>query len=371
MISTAELMARRFRLRAPVSTVRRLDGGHVHDSFLVGTSGAAARGYVLQRINERVFPNVSTLTATVTRVTDHLRRTATRGSDPDRRTLTVVESVDGGAIALDDEDRSWRAFVLITGARSRSRVDEPGAASEIAATAARFLVDLAELPAPPLVEAIPGFHDLAARREAFEATVAAAPPVESAACAAEIDAVRAHAPVVDELSAGRRGGALPKRTVHNDAKAANVMVDERTGEGLCMVDLDTVAPGSVLFDFGDLVRSMAAGVAEDDAETGGGPVRLRADLLEALAAGYLGTAGGLLGADEIDLLPLGGLLMTWETALRFLADHLAGDVYYRVDRRGHNLDRARAQLRLLDALVAARPRMSEIVGRAATRASRG
>ena len=371
MISTAEAMARRFRLPGPVATVQRLGSGHIHDSFLVTTSGPAAPGHVLQRINERVFPDVTRLTAVVTRVTTHLGRRAAGRPDPGRRALTVVESVDGGATARDDEGRWWRAFVQVAGARTHPEVHEPAVASQIATTAARFLVDMADAPGPPLAEAIPGFHDMVARLHAFEAAVDAAEPGERAACAGEIDAVRARASVVDELVAGRRAGALPERTVHNDAKADNVMVDERTGEGLCMIDLDTVGPGSVLFDFGDLVRSMAAGRAEDAGDAGGGPTRLRTDLLEAVATGYLGTAGCVLAPGEVDRLALGGPLMTWEAALRFLADHLAGDVYYRVDRRGHNLDRAQAQLRLLDALVAARAWMSDIVGAAALRAAEG
>jgi Ser/Thr protein kinase RdoA (MazF antagonist) len=375
--SRALAMAGRFRLAQPATHATALGDGHIHDSFLVTTQGAGAPAYVLQRLNRRVFPDVARMARAVERVTTHQHRALAAAGvpDPARRALTVVATTDGAPLAADDRGDHWRAFVEIPGARSHHRVEDPHLAREISGVAARFLVELSDLPGPPIEEAIPGFHDLAARREAVEAAVAAADRSTVAGCEAEIDAVRGHASVVDELVAGRRAGRLPERTVHNDAKADNVLVDERTGEGLCMIDLDTVGPGTVLFDFGDLVRSMAAGAAEDDIAAGAAEDDIersgvRRDLLEAVAAGYLDVAAGVLTGEEIDLLPLGGLVMTWEAASRFLADHLEGDVYYRVDRRGHNLDRARAQLRLLDALVAARPMAADVVGTAA-RAARG
>ncbi len=367
--SDALAMAGRFRLARPAAHAAPLGDGHIHETFLVTAAGAGGPAYVLQRLNDHVFPDIGRLGATVARVTAHQHRclAAAGVAEPHRRALTVVPAVEGGPVACDERGGHWRAFLHIAGARSHRRVDDPALARGMAAVAARFVVDLSDLPGPPIEEAIPGFHDLVARRAAFEAAVGAADRSTVAACEAEIDAVRGHAWIVDELVEARRAGRLPERTVHNDAKADNVLVDDRTGEALCIVDLDTVGPGTVLFDFGDLVRSTAAATAED----GTGPVALRRDLLEAVAAGYLEVAGMLLTADEVDLLPLGGLVMTWEAASRFLADHLEGDVYYRVERRGHNLDRARAQLRLLDALVAARASTADVVGRAAARRAGG
>jgi Ser/Thr protein kinase RdoA (MazF antagonist) len=360
-------MAGRFRLAGPAAAASFLGEGHIHDTFVVTTAPAEAPAYVLQRLNRRVFPDLGRLATALGRVTAHQhRKLAAAGvadADRARRALTVVPAVDGASLAVDGRGDHWRAFLQIGGARSLHQVDDPALTGRISRVAARFLVELSDLPGPPIEEAIAGFHDLDARRAAFEGAVAAADRSTAGGCEAEIDAVRAHASVVDELAAARRTGRLSERTVHNDAKADNVLVDEHTGEGLCMIDLDTVGPGTVLFDFGDLVRSMVAGVAEDD--TGGAEVGVRRDLLEAVATGYLGVAGPLLTADEVELLPLGGLLMTWEAASRFLADHLEGDVYYRAERRGHNLERARAQLRLLDALVGARALAADVVGAAA------
>jgi len=233
-------------------------------------------------------------------------------------------------------------------------------AGQMASVAGRFLVEVADLDGPALIEAIPGFRDFRSRLGALEAAIGADPAGRAAACAAEIEAVGAVAGLVDELESARAGGDLPLRTVHNDAKADNVLVDDATGEGLCMIDLDTTGPGSVLFDVGDLVRSAANVVDEDDPLA---PARVGPDLLEAVVAGYLGPAGHLLTPGELGLLPLAGPLMTFEAAVRFLTDHLAGDVYFRTARPGHNLDRARAQLRLLAALVDARSVTADLVAR--------
>ena len=319
--------------------------------------------YVLQRVNERVFPDPAALAETIARVTAHQHRSLRRArcSDAGRRALTVVETVDARPLHVDDHGRYWRASVHIDGATTLRHPGSPAIAAQVAAVAAGFLVQLDDLPGPPIADAIPGFRDFRRRQVALDDAVSADAWGRRADCGREIDVLRRHGSLVDELEAACERGLLPRRTVHNDAKTDNVLVDDATGEGLCMVDLDTVAVGTVLFDVGELVRTAATTGAEDDAET---PPVLRHRHLEAVFGSYLATAGHVLAANEVALFALAGPLMTYEAALRFLTDHLDGDVYFRTARPGHNLDRARAQLRLLDALVGAREQMAEMVGRA-------
>lgn len=345
-----------------VTSVVPLGCGHIHQTWLVTTAeGSITARYTIQRLNTAVFPEPERVATTVARVAAHQHRrlAATGCPDAHRRALTVLPAADGRPWMVDDEGGHWRAFLHIGRARSHSRVATPALAGQVARVAARFLVELDDLGEPAITDAIPGFRDFGGRQAALDAVVTADEHDRAAGCGSEIDAVSAHRGLLDELAAARVGGRLPLRTVHNDAKADNVLVDEVTGEGLCMVDLDTVALGTVLYDVGDLVRTAAAGGHEDD-PTALPPVRPA--LLEAVLTAYLGTAGALLTPGEIDLLPLAGPLMTFEAAIRFLTDHLAGDFYYRTSRPGHNLDRARAQLRLLDALVGARQRTADLVG---------
>ena len=223
----------------------------------------------------------------------------------------------------------------------------------------RFLVEVQDLDGPPLQEPIPGFKDFRRRRDAFEASVDEDAYARGVTCEDEIAAVRAHHRLVDDLVAAQADGRLAPRIVHNDAKAANVLLDEATGEAVGVIDLDTVAPGTVLFDLGDLLRSATVTAPEDAADLSG--LAVRDNLLAACLDGYLAEAGLLLTDDERALIPLAGPLMAYESALRFLTDHLAGDTYFQIDRPRHNLDRARAQLRVLEALDQAGNRVAELV----------
>lgn len=211
---------------------------------------------------------------------------------------------------------------------------------------------LADLPPPPLFETIPGFHDTVSRFEALDRVLATEPAGAGATkrraqARAEIQAAAAHRGLADRLiEAAARG--LPRRTVHNDCKISNVLFDRKNGEALCVVDLDTAMPGLAAFDFGDMARSMAHRADEDarDPET----VEVDLELFGALASGYLDGACFLTPEERQNLVD-GALVLTLEQAVRFLTDHLQGDVYFRVERPGQNLDRSRVQFALLDSLV--------------------
>lgn len=298
-----------------------------------------------QRLNAAVFADVDTLMGNLVRVTEHL---AARTPDP-RRAVRLRRATDGRSYVVDETGGLWRTLDFIDGARTCMYLEGPAQAAEAAATVARLAADLADLD-PPLPEVIPGFHDVVRRLETLEQARAGDAAGRAAGCGDLVDALLAHRGVAEEVAQARADGRLPPRTVHNDAKTENILFDEATGAGLCLVDLDTVGPGTVLFDVGDLIRSGATAVGED-----GDPYNLevRADLVAAVLDGYARAGAGFLTPAEVDLLEKAGPLMTLESAARFLTDHLQGDVYFRVDGPGHNLRRARNQLRILELLLAA------------------
>ena len=356
-------------------TIERHARGHIHDTWFVTTR---YDDLVLQRLNDRVFGDCILMMDNVVRVVGHLRNRARRRRlpDPERRVLSTVRARGGKALVFDQEGKPWRAFHRVERAASHNVVTTPEMAFQIGRTFGMFLEDVQDLPGP-LREPIPGFKDFVRRRKDFEFVVDADAFDRVRTSQAEIEGVRRHHSLVDRLVEAQKGRLLRRRTVHNDAKANNVLLDVQTGEGLCVIDLDTVGPGTVLFDVGDLLRTATVSFPEDGEDAGSGSaddtqeatgdaladIAVRDDLLEAAIQGYLREAGLILSPDELDLLPLAGPLMAYENAMRFLTDHLVGDTYYRISRPRQNLDRARTQLRVLEALTTAQDRVAELVAR--------
>lgn len=299
---------------------------------------------VHQRVNTEVFADLATLATNMARVTAHL---AARAEADGRRAVRLRPAADGATVARDDEGGVWRTLSFLEGTCSHHRFDTPAQAGAAAGAAARLVADLADLPPPPLAEVIPGFHDVVGRLGRLERALAADTAGRLDGCRPEADAVLAAADVAHDVAGARADGRLPERLVHNDTKADNVLFDETTGEVACLVDLDTVGPGTVLFDVGDLVRSGAPSGPED------GPAEqldVRPDVVGAILDGYAEAGAGVLTPGELALFPRAGPLMALEAAARFLTDHLEGDVYFRVKDPDHNLRRTRAQLRLVDLL---------------------
>jgi aminoglycoside phosphotransferase (APT) family kinase protein len=278
--------------------------------------------------------------------------------DLERRVLTLVPARSGASCYVDSRGDTWRSVPLITGAHSLDVARGPEDARAAAFAFGRFLAQLADLPPPRLHDAIPRFHDARLRFEQLEAAVRADAVGRLGGCRAEVEFALAREPVVARFEALKQSGALPDRVAHNDTKLNNVLLDDATGESLCVIDLDTVMPGSALTDFGDLARSAATRAAEDERDLA--RVRVETDLFAALADGFVRGAGASLGAEERAALPFGALLMTTVIGLRFLADHLRGDTYFRVHREHHNLDRARTQFALVADYERKRDELSEL-----------
>ena len=302
--------------------------------------------YVQQRINAQVFRDPARVMENVARVTAHVLAALERAGAPERerRALRLVPARDGSPCWVDDAGETWRTWHYVEGASSRDVVTTPAEAAAAAEAFAHFQVQVADLPGPRLHETIPDFQNARARFEQLLEAASAAAADRLADGRAELAFARTREPIVDRLQQLAAAGRIPERVTHGDTKINNVLFDEATGDPLCVIDLDTVMPGFAVYDFGDLARTAATRAAEDERDLS--RVRVETDLFGALAAGWLRGAGGLLLPAERDELVFAARLLPLVIGMRFLADHLAGDRYFRCDRPGHNLDRARVQFAL-------------------------
>lgn len=353
-----------FQFEGVFLQARPYGSGHINDTYAARfrkPDGTPHR-YLLQRINHEVFKDPEQLMQNVEGVTGHLRdKILARGGNPLRETLTLVPTVQGSSWCRAQDGNCWRAFVFIEGARTYEVVDSPDQAYQAARAFGAFQRLLADFPAERLHRTIPGFHDT---RQRFEALLVAV----------QHDAAnRAHVARPEIAFAERRfedtcvlgdlmeEGKLPERVAHNDTKFNNVMIDDETGKGVCVIDLDTVMPGLSLFDFGDAVRSGANSALEDERDLS--KVKIDLQLFDRFARGYLDAARSFLTLRETETLAFSARLMTLESGLRFLTDYLEGDVYFKVHRKDHNLDRCRTQFSLVRDMEANFAQMVRIVDR--------
>ena len=320
--------------------------GHINDTFV--TEGHPR--YVIQRINHRVFTNPVGVMHNFEAVTDYLRvRLIQTGGDPDRETLTLLHTKEGKNHAVIDGNY-FRVYRLVEDAFAYESLESAQQFHAAARTFGKFQRLLADFPAARLVETIPRFHDTPYRYAQLEEAVARNAAGRLHEVKEELAFVRARKESLGVIMEGLRDGTVPLRVTHNDTKINNVLFDERTGKGLCVIDLDTVMPGSLLFDFGDAIRAGATTAAEDERNLD--LVHFRLDFYRAFREGFMEELGDSVTAREWELLPDAARLLTLECGMRFLADHLNGDVYFRVHREGHNLDRARTQFRLVQEMEA-------------------
>ena len=352
--------ATQFEIRGDLLGVAPYGTGHINDTYCatVSQAGAPVR-YILQRINHGIFRDVPGLMQNVARVTAHIGRSAAGMPDASRRGLTLVPARDGSAFHQDEAGGYWRMYLFIEKARTYDAITATTQAYEAARAFGRFQAALADLPGGRLHETIPRFHDTPARFEAFRTVLHADPHRRAAGARREVDFALAHEAVTRGLADLLARGDLRERVTHNDTKLNNVMLDDATGAGICVIDLDTVMPGLVLYDFGDMVRTATSPALEDERDVA--KVTMRMPMFEALARGYLETAGAFLEPRETGLLAFAGKLITLEIGIRFLTDHLAGDTYFKTHREGHNLDRCRTQFRLVECIEAREDEMQGVV----------
>lgn len=334
--------------------------GHINDTFCVvyNQAGSMIR-YIFQRINTNIFRNPVALMENIYRVTSHIAGKMPESPDMSRRVLKVIPARDGGLCSRDETGNFWRVYLFVEKAQTYDAIRSPGHAFEAAKAFGMFQRMLADLPHPPLHETIPDFHHTPARFLALEKVLAEDKCNRAASAKHEIEFALGRKDITGMLVDMQARGELPLRVTHNDSKLNNVMLDNATGEGICIIDLDTVMPGLTLYDFGDMVRTMTCLAAEDD--TSVSSVKMNFPFFEAIVKGYLLSMGDMLGKKETELLAFSGKLITFEIGLRFLADYLAGDSYFKIHREGHNLDRCRRQFRLVKSIEEQEEKMMEFV----------
>lgn len=331
--------------------------GHINSTFFVNCTKGR---YVLQRINKSIFRDPPKMMENLVGVTDHIRqKLALSGGDVENGAMQFVKSGDR-YYHVDDKGNYWRAYRFVDGICYQS-CDTSELFSRVGAAFGTFQNQLADYPAHTLHEAIPDFHDTAKRYDAFESAVAQDVCGRAAACQREIAFIRERKAACSFIVDGLKNGRFPLRVTHNDTKLNNVVMNKETGQGLCVIDLDTVMPGSLLYDFGDAIRFGASSAAED--ETDLQKVFVKLDMFDAFTKGFVTSLGASITRDELLALPESARVMTLESGIRFLTDHLQGDTYFRIHREGHNLDRARNQLKLVADLEEKMPEMMKTVSR--------
>ena len=344
--------------------------GHINDTYLSrwDRHGHCVR-YIIQRINHHVFKEPALLMDNIDRVTRHLRAKleALPGANLERECLSILRTVNGSLVHCDDQGDYWRMYNFVDGTRTYDLCTAPHQAFEAAKAFGRFQRLVADLPGDRLHDTIPFFHHTPRRLQALEHAVRLDSHGRCAEARDAIDFVLARAEFTSIVTAGLERGVLPERITHNDTKLNNVLMDEQTDRAVCVIDLDTVMNGSALYDFGDMVRTCGRTSTEDERDLN--KVQVNLDAFEALARGYLEGAAGFLKPAEVDLLVAAGRLITLTIGIRFLTDFLAGDVYFKTHRPGHNLDRARVHFRLVAEMEKLDGRMQAIVDRAAARTS--
>lgn len=327
----------RFPLEGEPVSAEPYGCGHINATYLVTTT---ARRYILQKINDRIFRDVGALMKNIRAVTDHLRQ---KNPDP-RAVLTIVPTVLG-ADWFSDASGAWRVYDFVEGSLCLQKPESGADFYESAVGFGRFQEQLLDFPARTLNETLPHFHDTPDRFRLFREAIARNAAGRAGEVQKEIEFCLKREEETGVISRALNAGALPLRVTHNDTKLNNILLDASTRRALCVIDLDTVMPGSALFDYGDSIRFGAS--TADESETDLARVTVDEELFGVYTRGFVVSCPGLT-REERELLPLGAKTMTFECGMRFLTDYLDGDVYFGSHYEGQNLDRARNQFRLVE-----------------------
>lgn len=353
-------IARQFQISGEPGTICPVGAGHINDTFSVPLlrDGVTVR-YILQRINHDIFRDPSSLMDNVVRVTEHIRsKVAAKNPDVLSRQLRVIATCDGWGYYQCPNGCYWRMYNQIENTVTYDVLIDSEQGFEGARMFGAFQKMLCDLPGKPLYESIPDFHNTPKRLDAFLKTLADDPCNRAGQVKDDIAFILHHAPLCRVLSDLQNKGLMPVRITHNDTKINNVLFDRATGKGVCVIDLDTVMPGLVLYDIGDMVRTAACPAAEDERDLS--KVYLDISRFEAIARGFAAETSDFFTQSEKKYLDFAGILITFEQMIRFLADHLAGDVYYKICRPGQNADRARTQKKLVQSMLEQQEQMKEI-----------
>jgi Ser/Thr protein kinase RdoA (MazF antagonist) len=346
----------KFCLEGNVGSIQRYGSGHINDTFRIENTNNDCPDYLLQRINHNVFKDPAGVTNNIIKITNHLKQKIQNvpGGDPTKHVLNPVATLNGGYFYKDADGNYWRVFYFVKDAKSYDIVETEEQAYEGGKAFGEFQAMLSDLNADEIIEPIPDFQNIEKRLQSFFKAIESDPLGRVKEVKAEIEFIGKRT----ELMSAVFSPELPKRIIHCDTKFNNVLLDEND-KALCVIDLDTVMPGYVAYDFGDAIRTIINTAAEDEKDVW--KIQLNFPLYAAYTKGYLKEAGSFLSATEIASLPKGVLLVTYMQVVRFLTDYIEGDTYYKISFHDHNLLRTRAQLQLFKQLEEQYERLEKIV----------
>lgn len=360
--SVVELIVEKFNVEGAFVSAKPFGNGHINDTRIITTKDGEGRlhQYVLQGINKSVFRDPPKLMENYSRVTEYIKEEIIRnGGDPEREVLSLVKTHDGKTYTTDNRGEYWRMLVYVTDSMSYDKVECPEQFYDSAVAFGNFQYMLRNYPADTLHETIVNFHNTPERYNQLMKAVEMDSCGRLSEVMPEVEFCKARREFAETLERAHKEGKLPLRVTHNDTKLNNILFDSKTGKSLCVVDLDTIMPGYSVNDFGDSIRFGATTALEDEADLT--KVNFDINLYELYVKGFLEGVNGGLTEIEYELLPIGAIMMTYECGMRFLADYLNGDTYFRTHRPGQNLDRARNQFKLVRDMESMLPKMHRIV----------
>ncbi|MFM1944747.1 MAG: hypothetical protein RI897_3729 [Verrucomicrobiota bacterium] len=365
-------ISRQFQIYGDILYAEPCKIGHINETYMATyNQGGTLVKYIHQKVNQTVFKKPQEVMDNLVRVTSHVRQRlqTEKARDITRKALTLIPARDGRSYYQDPEGEYWRTFVFVERAQTFEAVQSSRQAFEAGKAFGGFQQLVVDLPGKRLHETIPHFHNTRRRYDRLCEMIKADPYNRAKVAEEELDFALGQEPMVDVLLKALESGEIPERVTHNDTKFNNVMLDWETGEALCVLDLDTVMPGTVLYDFGDMVRTTTSPTLEDERDLS--KVGLRLPVFEALAHGYLSATEPFLTPAERKLLVFSGKLITYTIGIRFLTDFLAGDKYFRIHRPEHNLDRCRTQFALIRSIQEQEEEMCDLVERLWTKVTGG
>lgn len=330
--------------------------GHINDTYLCSN----VPRYILQRINTNVFKDPAQVMENIVKVTTHLKeKIIQNGGDPARETLTVIPTVDGKSFYKDGNGNYFRMYKFVENSVSFDTAEDPVLLYHSGKAFGRFQNMLDDFPAESLFETIVDFHNTPQRVNQLKEAIKNNSAGRLDSVKEEVDFALEYSKYASLITDAMKDGSIPVRVTHNDTKLNNILFDAETNEGVCVIDLDTVMPGSMLFDFGDSLRFGASSGAEDEKDLE--KIFFQTEKFEQFTKGFVGEMRDTICEKELEMLPVSVLILTYECGIRFLADYLNGDTYFKIHREGHNLDRARTQFKLVKDIESKLDELSEIV----------
>lgn len=360
-MANTEIILSKFKVYGNFIDAKPYGNGHINDTLLVRyeQSGKVEK-YILRKINNYVFKEPRLIIENTLKVTTHIRQRLIdlKESDINRKVLVLIPLTDGKYFYIDKKNEYWCLLYFIEGAYTVDRVDTTAQAYEAACSYGKFQKYLSDFDTNKCYITIPNFHNLSYRINAFEEAIKLDIKGRVKEISKEIQTAKKYKYLKKEFEKLQNKN-LPIRITHNDTKINNIMLHKKTNKGVCVVDLDTVMPGIILNDFGDMVRTFTSPVFEDSIKFS--KVKMRLPIFDALVKGYLSELNDFLTEDEIENLVLGSKIITYEQAIRFLTDYILGDVYYKTEYDFHNLNRAKNQFELLASIEKQTNEMGKVV----------